>query len=126
MNRPELGAATARWPDRHPANPVRGESGSDFVIGFSMFAALQIVAAILCLYIISKSSLKSFWESLGLCLVGIVIFGAALRIAWDIFGIDAAFYLASVVFPYSSAAMGILLMLSLFLFASRLLGGNRA
>ena len=95
------------------------------MIGFSLFAVLQIVVAILCLYLISKSALKPIWESIGLCLVGVVIFGACLRIAWDVFANDAAFYLSSVVFPYSTAAMFVLIMLAGFLFAGRVVSGGR-
>lgn len=95
------------------------------MIGFSVFAALQIVVSVLCLYLISKSALKPIWETIGLCLVGVVVFGACLRIAWDVFGNDAAFYLSSVVFPYSSAAMVALVMLAGFLFATRAISGGR-
>lgn len=95
------------------------------MIGFSVFAVLQIVASVLCLYLISKSALKPFWESVGLGLVGVVVFGACLRIAWDVFGNDAAFYLSSVIFPYSSGAMVLLMILAVVLFASRAISGGR-
>ncbi len=95
------------------------------MIGFSLFAALQIVASLLCLYLITKAALKPIWESIGLALVGVVVFGAGLRIAWDVFGNDAAFYLSSVIFPYSSAAMAMLVMLACFLFAGRVVSAGR-
>lgn len=95
------------------------------MIGFSVFAGLQILASVVCLYLISKSALKPIWEALALGLVGLVVFGASLRIAWDVFGNDAAFYLSSVIFPYSSGAMVLLVMLAGGLLAGRAVSGGR-
>jgi len=92
---------------------------------YTAFAFLQIGVAIACLYIVTQSSVRQVWATLTFGLTAVVFFGNSLRVAWDMFANDSAFYLHSVVFPYASNAMIALLMVTAATIAYRAVNGGK-
>jgi len=92
---------------------------------YSAFAFLQIGMAAACLFFVTKSTIKPMWSSLAFILTGLVFFGNGLRVAWDMFASDSAFYLHSVVFPYASGAMIALLFVTGSTLAYRMVSGSK-
>ena len=92
---------------------------------YSVFAVLQIMAALLCLWLMMKSVQRPFWATLSSLLALAAVSGGVLRIALDVFRSDFAFYLMSVTFPFTSAAMLSLMMLTAITMIYRALSGQR-
>lgn len=92
---------------------------------YTAFAFLQICMATACLFLVTRSSVKPFWQSIAFILTGMVFLGNGLRVAWDMFASDAAFWMHSVVFPYASGAMIALLFVTASTLAYRAVSGSK-
>ncbi len=92
---------------------------------YTAFAFLQIGMATVCLLLVTRSTVKPMWSSLAFILTGLVFFGNGLRVAWDMFASDSAFYMHSVVFPYASGAMVALLVVTGSTLAYRAVSGSK-
>ena len=94
-------------------------------MSYTVFAVVQILAAAGCMWVMMKSVQRPFWATLTMVLALSAVTGGVLRIALDVFRSDFAFYLMSVTFPFTSAAMLSLLMLTALTVIYRALSGQR-
>lgn len=92
---------------------------------YTAFAFLQIGMAAICMLMVTRSTIKPIWSSIAFVLTGLVFFGNGLRVAWDMFASDFAFTLHSVVFPYASGAMVMLLIVTGSVIAYRAVSGTK-